>query len=68
MLQCIHQQQDAENKRGKADEETAKEIEMRKSSKETFTQSKKGKGEQEQKKSKRSTDTETEKRLNEKQA
>ena len=52
------QQQDAE-KRGKADEETAKAVEMRKSSMETFAQSKKRKGEQEQKKSKRSTGTET---------
>ena len=52
------QQQDAE-KRGKADEETAKAVEMRKSSMETFVQSKKRKGEQEQKKSKRSTGTET---------
>ena len=40
------QQQDAE-KRGKADEETAKAVEMRKSSMETFAQSKKRKGEQE---------------------
>ena len=52
------QQQDAE-KRGKADEETAKAVEMRKSSMETFAQSKKRKGEQEQKKSKRFTGTET---------
>ena len=52
------QQQDAE-KRGKADEETAKAVEMRKSSMETFVQSKKRKGEQEQKKSKRSTGAET---------
>ena len=52
------QQQDVE-KRGKADEETAKAVEMRKSSMETFAQSKKRKGEQEQKKSKRSTGTET---------
>ena len=52
------QQQDAE-KRGKADEETAKAVEMRKSSMETFAQSKKRKGEQEQKKSKCSTGTET---------
>ena len=46
-------------KRGKADEQTAKAVEMRKSSMETFTQSKKRKGEQEQKKSKRSIGTET---------
>ena len=52
------QQQDVE-KRGKADEETAKAVEMRKSSVETFAQSKKRKGEQEQKKSKRFTGTET---------
>ena len=52
------QQQDAE-KRGKADEETAKAVEMRKSSMETFAQSKKRKGEQEQKKSKRFAGTET---------
>ena len=64
LLQCIHhlmtedQQQDVE-KRGKADEETAKAVEMRKSSMETFAQSKKRKGEQEQKKSKRFTGTET---------
>ena len=52
------QQQDVE-KRGKADEETAKAVEMRKSSMETFAQSKKRKGEQEQKKSKRFAGTET---------
>ena len=52
------QQQDAE-KRGKADEETAMAVETRKSSMETFAQSKKRRSEQEQKKSKRSTGTET---------
>ena len=62
------QQQDAE-KRGKADEKTAKGAEMRKSSMETFAHRKKRKGEQEQKKFKRFTDTDTvalssEKRLN----
>lgn len=46
-------------KRKKAEEETAKAVEMRKASMETFAQSKKRKGEQEQKKCKRSKGTET---------
>ena len=43
----------------KAEEETAKAVEMRKASMETFALSKKRKGEQEQKKCKRSKGTET---------
>ena len=52
------QQLDSE-KREKAEEETAKAVEMQKASMETFSQSKKRKGEQEQKKCKRSIGTET---------
>lgn len=55
------QQLDSE-KREKAEEESAKAVEIRKASMETFAQSKKRKGEQEQKKCKRSTGTETVKR------
>lgn len=46
-------------KRKKAGEETAKAVEMRKASMETFSHSKKRKGEWEQKKCKRSTGNET---------
>lgn len=52
------QEPDSE-KREKVEEETAKAVEMRKASMETFFQSKKRKGEKEQKKCKRSTGTET---------
>ena len=59
------QQLDSE-KREKTEEKTAKAVEMRKASMETFAQSKKRKGEQEQKKCKRSTGTETAAYLKEK--